>query len=122
MTNYTKAGGACQMCHGEIQKIIDETLGRIPNACLTEIKPAKRMTNVQRMQLVMQTLDDVVRPRLRQDGGDVELVDLDGKVVYVAFRGVCVGCPSSAFTLKEVVEKALHEHVEDDLVVKEVTQ
>ena len=122
VTNYTKAGGACQLCHGEIQKIIDETLGRVPNACLTEIKPVKRMTNVQRMQLVMQTLDEVVRPRLRQDGGDVELVDLDGKVVYVAFRGLCVGCPSSAFTLKEVVEKALHEHVESDLIVEEVAQ
>ena len=122
VTNYTKAGGACGLCHGEIQKILDETLGKTPMACLTEIKPVKRMTNVQRMQLVMQTLDEVVRPRLRQDGGDVELVDLDGKVVYVAFRGVCMDCPSSHVTLKEVVEKALQEHVEDDLTVKEVAQ
>ena len=122
VTNYTKAGGACGLCHGEIQKILDETLGNTPMACLTEIKPVKRMTNVQRMQLVMQTLDEVVRPRLRQDGGDVELVDLDGKTVYVAFRGVCMDCPSSHVTLKEVVEKALQEHVEDDLTVKEVAQ
>lgn len=120
VTNYTKAGGACQLCHGEIQKILDQALGRAPNACAAETKPAKRLTNVQRMQQVMQTLDDVVRPRLRQDGGDVELVDLDGKMVYVAFKGLCSNCPSSAFTLKEVVETALREHVEPDLVVKEV--
>ncbi len=122
VTNYTKAGGACQLCHGEIRKILDQTLGRSSDACLTEIKPKKRMTNVQRMQLIMQTLDDVVRPRLRQDGGDIELVDMDGKVVYVAFKGLCFNCPSSGFTLKEVVEKALHEHVEPDLVVKEVAE
>ena len=70
----------------------------------------------------IQTALDKVRPFLQEDGGDVELVDLDGKVVYVAFRGLCVGCPSSSFTLKEVVEKALHEHVESDLVVKEIAQ
>ena len=77
VTNYTKAGGGCGECLDTIQDILDEELGK-PK--LKEFNPAPKsiMTNVQRMQKVMQVLQDEVRPRLAADGGDIELVDVDG--------------------------------------------
>ena len=56
---------------------------------------------------------------LRADGGDVELVDIEGDKVIVAFRVVCSHCPSSEVTLKEKVEKKLREFVTDYITVVE---
>ena len=51
---------------------------------------------------------DLVRPAVRDDGGDVELVDIveDG-TVRIRFMGACVGCPSSEMTLKHGIEQHL---------------
>ena len=78
------------------------------------------MTNVQRMQKVMQVLQDEVRPRLAADGGDIELVDVDAHRVVVALRGLCSNCSSRTVTLKDLVEKILREQVEPEIVVEEV--
>ena len=111
VTNYTKAGGGCGECLDTIQDILDEELGK-PK--LKEFNPAPKsiMTNVQRMQKVMQVLQDEVRPRLAADGGDIELVDVDGHRVVVALRGLCSNCSSRTVTLKDLVEKILREQVE----------
>ena len=50
-----------------------------------------------------------VRPTLRADGGDIELVDIKDGVVQVNLTGACNGCPMSHMTLKHGVEKALKE-------------
>lgn len=44
------------------------------------------MGNIQRMQKVMRVIDEDIRPRLAQDGGDIELVDMEGTKVVVAMR------------------------------------
>lgn len=54
---------------------------------------------------------DEVRDILRRDGGDIEFVRLDGRIVRVRFQGACVGCPRSALDLKMVVERILKEKV-----------
>ncbi|MDR0339740.1 MAG: NifU family protein, partial [Desulfovibrio sp.] len=77
-------------------------------------------SNVQRMQRVMTVLDEIIRPRLNQDGGDIELVDIDGKVVSVALRGMCTSCPSSRLTIEGFVQQTLRDQVEADITVKEV--
>ncbi|HOL16614.1 MAG TPA: NifU family protein [Bacillota bacterium] len=61
---------------------------------------------------------DKIRPALKRDGGDVELVDVssDG-VVKVKLTGACCGCPMSTYTLKQGIERALKEEVP---AVKEV--
>ena len=64
-------------------------------------------------------MDEEIRPNLKKDGGDIELVDIDGKTVLVALRGACKGCPVSNVTLTEFVQKRLQEQVEADIVVKE---
>ena len=119
VTNYTKAGGGCGECLDTIQDILDEELGK-PK--LKEFNPAPKsiMTNVQRMQKVMQVLQDEVRPRLAADGGDIELVDVDGHRFVVALRGLCSNCSSRMVTLKDLVEKILREQVEPEIVVEEV--
>ncbi len=52
-----------------------------------------------------------VRPLLQRDGGDIEFVALEGKIVKVRLRGACACCPMSQMTLKSGVEKMLKNDV-----------
>ena len=55
---------------------------------------------------------DLIRPAVQSDGGDIELVDVDGQgVVQLRLHGACVGCPSSTMTLKMGIERNLMEKV-----------
>ena len=119
ITNYTKAGGGCGGCLDSIQIILDEEQGK-PRLQEFNPKPRSVLTNVQRMQKILNTIDDEIRPRLAADGGDIELVDVEGHRVIVAFSGKCVGCRSRKVTIKEMVEKLLREHVEPEIRVEEV--
>jgi Fe-S cluster biogenesis protein NfuA len=58
-----------------------------------------------------------IRPLLKADGGDVELIDVEDGVVKVRLKGACGGCPMASLTLKNGIEKILKEQVPD---VKEV--
>lgn len=118
ITNYTKAGGACGECLPELEKILAAALGEKTEAVVKEA-PKPKLTNIQKMQMIQETIERDIRPSLRADGGDIELIDIDGNTVIVAFRGVCSSCPSSEITLKENVEKKLREFVSDDLTVIE---
>lgn len=132
--DYTKAGGACGQCHGNLQALLDETLARMQmkevdssgaptGKSFEEIAPARpRLTNVKRMQMVMQVLENDIRPRLQQDGGDIELVDVDGNKVYVELLAMCKGCPSGQQTVKGFIERTLREKVENDIHVIEVSE
>ena len=130
VTNYTKAGGACGDCHEEIKYIIQNTLegkGALlkPLEPITPVAPANAatapLTNVQRMQRVMRVLSDDIRPALKKDGGDIELVDIHDKVVIVALQGMCSHCPSSRMTLERLVQETLRQKVEPDLIVQEAS-
>lgn len=116
VTNYTKAGGACGDCKDQIAEILAAELKQQP---LTELKPRPRLTNVQRMKLIMKTIDEDIRPQLEADGGSIELVDVDGKRVIVSLGGRCAQCRASAVTLHDLVQRLLREHVEPDLIVEE---
>lgn len=116
VTNYTKAGGACGDCKDQIAEILAAELKQQP---LTELKPRPRLTNVQRMKLIIKTIDEDIRPQLEADGGSIELVDVDGKRVIVSLGGRCAQCRASAVTLHDLVQRLLREHVEPDLIVEE---
>ncbi len=119
ITNFTKAGGACGKCKTQIEEIIAHELGNTKP--LAEIKPAKstRMTNIQRMKKVLEVIDNDIKPKLAKDGGDIELIDVDGTTVVVALRGNCASCRSSQLTIKNLVEKTLKEQVEENIQVVE---
>lgn len=61
-----------------------------------------------------------IRPSLQYDGGDVEFVAYDKGIVKVRLQGACCGCPMSAMTLKEGIEKALKEAVPEVISVEPV--
>jgi len=52
-----------------------------------------------------------IRSGLKQDGGDIELVDIDNGTVKVRLKGACAGCPMSQMTLKNFVENELKSQV-----------
>ena len=117
VTNYTKAGGACGKCKGAIQAILDRELGKASAAPapapaapvpFAELSPAKKVLAVEKV------LEAEVRPALRRDGGDIELVDVDGTKIKVRFLGHCAGCMAANLTKNGLVEKKLREALGDD--------
>lgn len=52
-----------------------------------------------------------IRPALQADGGDVQLVDVEGSVVKVRLTGACGGCPMATVTLKNGIEALLKEEI-----------
>ena len=120
VTNYCKAGGGCGGCHGQIEKIIEEIQGdKVKTSRLEQPVKPKKLTNIQKIQLIQETINEQIRPALRADGGDVELIDVDGNKVIVAFRGMCAQCKMTEFTMRDVVEARLKEFVSDELFVEE---
>jgi Fe-S cluster biogenesis protein NfuA len=69
------------------------------------------------MQDKVKEVLEKVRPYLIQDGGNVELVSVDGGTVKVKLVGACAGCPMSKLTLKNGIEKILKQEIPE---VKEV--
>ncbi|MHC4636529.1 MAG: Fe-S cluster assembly protein NifU [Planctomycetota bacterium] len=120
VTNYCKAGGGCGGCKGEIEKIIERIAPERAKAAAVR-KPVKgnRLTNIQKIQLVQQTINEQVRPALKAHGGDIELIDVEGNKVIVAFRGMCAQCLTAEFTMKDVVEARLKEFVDEEMFVEE---
>ncbi len=59
----------------------------------------------------VQEVLDRIRPALQADGGDVELVDVEGGVVKVRLVGACAGCPMSQMTLTNGVERVLKQEI-----------
>jgi Fe-S cluster biogenesis protein NfuA len=57
----------------------------------------------------VETVLDEMRPYLMADGGNVELVEIDGPIVRLRLQGACGSCPSSTMTLKMGIERRLRE-------------
>ena len=126
VTNYTKAGGGCSSCHEGIENILTEELAArgesfTPNAVgkkegVVRLNPKKeeaapaaaKLNPVQRILKIQQVLEGL-RPALQADGGDVELMDIEGKNIYVKLVGACNGCQMAAMTLGGVQQKLIEE-------------
>ncbi|MFA5007994.1 MAG: Fe-S cluster assembly protein NifU [Candidatus Omnitrophota bacterium] len=124
VTHYTKAGGGCGKCKPEIQKLLNEFWEKEETKVIQhkETSKKKKLTNLERISLIKETMEREIRPQLKADGGDVELIDVDRSKVYVKFLGVCLGCPSAGVTLKELVEAKLREFIDADIIVEEVKE
>ncbi len=116
VTHFTKAGGACGGCIPKIKELIAEVLGEQLQEAR---KKPEKLTNLRKMQLIQDVLEKEIRPQLWADGGDLELVDIDGPKVQIAFRKACAGCVSSGYTAK-FVEQKLRDLVSSDITVEEV--
>jgi NifU-like protein len=120
VTNYCKAGGGCGGCKGEIEKIIERVQGdRARQPAIALPVKGHKLTNIQKIQLIQQTINEQIRPALRADGGDIELIDVDGDKVIVALRGMCAQCALANFTMRDLVEAKLREFVSGEIYVEE---
>lgn len=118
ITNFTKAGGGCGKCEDKIVELLRQSVSEGLKIVEPGVKP-KRMTTLQKIKKIEEVLDREVRPGLRLDGGDLELIDVDGDLVIVSMRGQCTSCSKSETTIKELVEKKLREQVLETLIVEE---
>ena len=79
-------------------------LTSMPAAAVSEVLPKGRMTIPQKIRAIEQVLEEM-RPFFRQDGGDCELVDLDGDKVLVRLHGSCIGCQMASATINGLQER-----------------
>jgi Fe-S cluster biogenesis protein NfuA len=63
---------------------------------------------------------DELRPYLMSDGGNVELVEIEGPVVRLRLQGACGSCPSSAMTLRMGIERKLKEEIPEIAEIEQV--
>ena len=116
VTNYTKAGGGCGNCQDAIAQILE----RVKAETTTIAKP--KLTNLQKIRLIEETIEREIRPSLKHDGGDIEIIDIIGNRVIVAMRGACSTCKASEITLKDFVQHRLQELVSPDITVEEASK
>ncbi len=137
VTNYVKAGGGCSSCLPDIDDLLYEVANEKETsvAVATQVwqdnnppatptpsttQTTKPLTNLQKITLIQKVIDQEIRPILAEDGGDMELFDVEGDVVKVILKGACSGCASSTETLKLAIESTLKDRVLPSLTVESV--
>ncbi len=116
VTHYTKAGGACGKCKDDIQIIIDHYWRDQTN--VTPAPPPRRLSNLQKINLIQKVIADEIGPAVKQDGGHVEIIDIVLPKVIISLTGTCSSCPVSSFTvdnLKRILSDRLDESIEVEL-------
>ena len=123
ITAYTKAGGGCGRCIPDLEKILHRVLNEgepAPKKTPLEDKAPAKMTFLQKARRIEEVIEHEIAPALMRDGGDIELVDIDGDEVLVTLKGACATCPSAKRTLADFVQEKLRELVSESITVKEV--
>ncbi len=115
ITNYTKAGGGCGACVPAIEAILKDIWSIKPPPEVPQ-PTGKKMTNLKRIVLIQDVIENEIRPKLQADGGDLDLIDIEGPRVSVALRAMCTDCPMGHVTVEGIQER-LREVVDKDIVV-----
>lgn len=121
VTHFTKAGGGCSSCHEGVEEILAKVAGErctAPAAVkpieVTMPKAQPKLTNFQRMRKIEEVIESI-RPMLQRDHGDIEIVEVDGRNIYVNLKGACQGCMMEQATLSGIQDQlveALGEFVQ----------
>jgi NifU-like protein len=112
VTNYTKAGGGCSACHEGIEEILAKVMAERGDAfkpASVAPAPAKtpgKLSTLERIRRIEQVIERA-RPNLQRDHGDIELVDVEGKTIYVSMKGACSGCQMEALTLGGIQQQMI---------------
>ena len=147
LTGAIKAGGACGACRyapGGLQDILDDIWGKdadpqkkappasfvslssltdsaAPSAVASDTTAAeKELSPYQRAKKIETIIEETIRPLLKSDGGDIEIVDIKGDLVLVSLRGACADCSSATQTIQFVVEDMLKNKVSEKIRVVQV--
>jgi NifU-like protein len=129
ITNAVKAGGGCMSCHhapGGLQDLLCEVWGPEVSPNLLKVvnepeelkvvpEPGPALSPYRFAKDVEKTVDEAIRPLLQADGGDIEIVDIKDKLIYVRLEGACDGCPGATSTLKRMVEQTLKDKVDGSI-------
>jgi NifU-like protein len=131
ITNAIKAGGGCSSCHhvpGGLQDLLDQVWGGQAAAhdgtvhlpVLNAAPATPEFSPYQFAKKVEKVINEYVRPALRADGGDVEIMDIKGTLVYCTLRGACSNCMGASQTLKMMIERSLKDQVDERIRVIQV--
>ena len=118
-----KAGGMCGACRyapGGLQDILNETWGTgqpAPTTVASEPVAEAGPSPFQLYRKIEKVIDETVRPVLKGDGGDIELVDIKEWKVYCALKGACARCMGASRTLQLIVERTLKDQVDERIRV-----
>ena len=115
ITNFTKAGGGCGACIPAIEAILKDIWAIKPTPEVSQAA-AKKMTNLKRIVLIQDVIENEVRPKLQADGGDLDLIDIEGPRVMIALRAMCTDCPMGSVTI-EGIQQRLRDVVDKDILV-----
>lgn len=121
VTHYTKAGGGCASCHEGIEEVLTRVLAEQgivfdpeapskldqpePLPVAASARPGGTLQRIRRIEAVIES----IRPNLRMDGGDCELVDVDGNVIYVRLTGHCTTCSMASMTIGGIQQRLMEE-------------
>ncbi len=72
------------------------------------------------MEEKIRTKLDELRKYLQADGGDMDVVSVEGPAVKLRLKGACGGCPHATMTIKQGIERILREQVDEAIVVEQV--
>jgi len=100
VVNYTKAGGACTSCHEKIEWVLEACLDEQATKSKEQTAPVSEDL-LDKVAAVIEQL----RPSIVADGGDIELVDVEDDMVFVALTGNCTSCGLSGLTLANLENK-----------------
>lgn len=130
VTYYTKAGGGCGGCRDDIQKILDDELAKEgvtavhphqdaqPSPIAKTVKEnVGPLTPFQKMRMIQETFDTIIRPGLQRDGGDAEIVDIADDKVTIRLQGHCATCALADKTIEHWIEAKLREKVSAAITV-----
>ncbi|ALW05739.1 iron-sulfur cluster assembly scaffold protein NifU [Campylobacter jejuni] len=138
ITQYTKAGAFCKSCikPGGHEKrdyylvdILAETRAEIDREKLKNTMKSNvafdEMTVVGQLKAVESVLDAEIRPMLHNDGGDLEVIDIqkaEGAAidVYIRYLGACSGCSSGSGATLYAIETILQEELSPNIRVMPV--
>jgi NifU-like protein len=128
VTNFTKAGGSCATCADLVEPVLQRVNADMVNAGELEaalafdpraaarqvpasrktspLAGAPKLTNLQRIRAIEAAIEEL-RPHLRADGGDCDLIDVDGDRILVKLSGACVGCQLASVTVNGIQERLM---------------
>ena len=128
VTHFTKATGSCGTCVEGVEAVLTRVnremvaAGELDGALAFDpasaaipqrrervkssplAKPKGEMTLLQRIRVIESAIEEL-RPYLKADGGDCELIDVDGDRVMVKLSGACVGCQAASVTIGGIQER-----------------
>jgi Fe-S cluster biogenesis protein NfuA len=85
-----------------------------------EVREAPELSPHQFAKKVEKVIEEHIRPSLSANGGDLEIMDIKGNLVYCRLIGACTGCMGAGQTLKMMIERTLKDHVDESVQVIQV--